>query len=329
MNKPTDFPIEKGWQLMLQELGMAPVDVLRRASLPEDLVLQDRFSLSKDEHTRLWVGVEAEAKDPLLPMRLIESFSPELFSPPVFAALCSKHLVAAAERMSLYKRLMAPVKLHVQKSENELKLTFDWLDKTFQPVASFVAMELFFFIKITRLATRERVNPLAITMVQLPQQHEQLEDYCGVPLKSGSHDSIVFSMKDATLPFLTVDHAMWEIFEPALKQRLSTLQNSATTTERVRAVLLEALPGGTCSIEQVARKLAVGKRTLQRRLSQEKTSFQTLLNQTREELARYYLTSTDLTHMEISFLLGFGEPSSFFRAFQSWTGMTPEEVRSL
>ena len=68
-------------------------------------------------------------------------------------------------------------------------------------------------------------------------------------------------------------------------------------------------------------------RTLQRRLADEGVSFRTIIQATREKLARHYLTSTQLSYGEVAFLLGFDEPSSFFRAFRDWTGNTPESVR--
>jgi AraC-like DNA-binding protein len=120
---------------------------------------------------------------------------------------------------------------------------------------------------------------------------------------------------------------MWKSFEPHLQKRLSELDESATTTERVRAVLLELLPSGSASIDAVSRRLGTSTRTLQRHLSQEQKSFQAVLNGTREDLARHYLKSSDMTGAEISFLLGFEDPNSFFRAFHVWTGETPEQAR--
>jgi AraC-like DNA-binding protein len=52
-----------------------------------------------------------------------------------------------------------------------------------------------------------------------------------------------------------------------------------------------------------------------------------ILRETREALARPYLEKTALPAAEISFLLGFDEPNSFYRAFRMWTGMTPDSVR--
>ena len=95
----------------------------------------------------------------------------------------------------------------------------------------------------------------------------------------------------------------------------------------MHAALLELLPSGSASIEAVSKRLGTSTRTLQRRLSREQSNFQAVLNKTREDLARYYLKTSDMSGAEISFLLGFEDPNSFFRAFHAWTGETPEKVR--
>lgn len=100
-----------------------------------------------------------------------------------------------------------------------------------------------------------------------------------------------------------------------------------TTAERVQAALLEALRSGQASMQSIARKLALSKRTLQRRIEVEGTSYQVLLDETRTNLARHYLENTTLSVAEISFLLGFSEPNSFYRAFRVWTGTTPDHLR--
>ena len=80
-------------------------------------------------------------------------------------------------------------------------------------------------------------------------------------------------------------------------------------------------------MEDIARKLGASKRTLQRQLRNEQTTFQAVLDKTREELALHYLRKTKLTGSEISYLLGFQDPNSFFRAFHNWTGQTTEQAR--
>lgn len=99
-------------------------------------------------------------------------------------------------------------------------------------------------------------------------------------------------------------------------------------SDRVRGALLELLPSGKASMQAVSSRLAVGTRTLQRRLGAEGGSFESVLNATREELARRYLGSSTLSGAETSFLLGFEAPNSFFRAYRDWTGETPSRTRA-
>ena len=87
---------------------------------------------------------------------------------------------------------------------------------------------------------------------------------------------------------------------------------------------LEADESETSAAEQAQRET---DEELQRRLSDEETRYQQVLNHSRELLARHYLTNSDHTSAEISFLLGYDNPSSFSRAFHLWTGMTPEALR--
>lgn len=80
-------------------------------------------------------------------------------------------------------------------------------------------------------------------------------------------------------------------------------------------------------MDTIAGKLMLSKRTLQRRIDAEGPSFQRILDRTHTDLAVHHLEHTALTVGEISFLLGFSEPNSFYRAFRAWTGATPESAR--
>lgn len=120
---------------------------------------------------------------------------------------------------------------------------------------------------------------------------------------------------------------MWEFFEPELNKRLSMMETDDSYAARVRSALIELLPSGECSIEDVAKKLGYSKRSLQRKLQEENTSFQKQLNHTRELLAKYYVGSTDMRAEDIAYLLGYQDTSSFLRAFSVWTGCSVGEYR--
>ena len=82
-----------------------------------------------------------------------------------------------------------------------------------------------------------------------------------------------------------------------------------------------------CGADDSARRLGVSRRTLQRRLSDEGTTFQKQLNHARELLAKHYLSAAALDTGEIAYLLGYLELSSFLRASASWRGRSLPEWR--
>ncbi len=103
----------------------------------------------------------------------------------------------------------------------------------------------------------------------------------------------------------------------------------ARISDRVRAELIELLPSGRSSVDDVCGRLNMGRRNLQRLLKQENASFRGILDEVRRDLALTYLRRDDMRVEEISYLLAFADPNSFYRAFRDWTGMTPVEARNL
>lgn len=324
--RSASYAIDSTLGTLLKDLGIVPADVLRRAGLSDDLMQQSSVRLSPPDYHRLWSSIEEAGAAPF-PVKFCQALCAESFSPPLFAALCSPSLVVAAERVARYKSIVAPMRLSVVEDDEKLSIELHWQESVPQPPHSLVLAELLSFVALARIGTRETVRPIEVRTTHLPSALGAYEEYIGGPLVSGMTHRISFAIADAKRPFLTSCDALWNVFEPDLRQRLADLDISVTTTKRVRAVLLEGLPAGLVTMEAVARKLAMSKRTLQRRIVAEGGSYQQILNETREALARHYLESTALPPAEISFLLGFDEPNSFYRAFRGWTGKTPDSLR--
>ena len=98
-------------------------------------------------------------------------------------------------------------------------------------------------------------------------------------------------------------------------------------TQKVKATIIDQLPSGSATDEIVARALYMSSRKLQRQLQRAGTTFNTLLNEIRQDLAQKYLREEDTSMTEIAFLLGFSESSAFSRAFKRWVGVSPSEYR--
>lgn len=98
-------------------------------------------------------------------------------------------------------------------------------------------------------------------------------------------------------------------------------------TGKVRQVLTRILHKGDPRREQVAEMLCVSERTLQRRLSEEGTSFAELVDAVRRERAERMLARGFLSVTEMACELGFSDPSNFYRACKRWFGLSPSSLR--
>jgi AraC-like DNA-binding protein len=96
----------------------------------------------------------------------------------------------------------------------------------------------------------------------------------------------------------------------------------------VRRIAAMRIADGDCSIDHVARIIGINKRTLNRRLSAEGTSFRQLLEETRLQAAQQMLADNSIPLAQIAVALGYSEASAFTRAFQRWCGVYPLEWRS-
>ena len=327
MEERKSVPVDRGWLLIMTDQGVDWRMVLRRAGQPDDLFSREGAKLTTREFFRLWETFVDVVGNPELPIDLAEKISTEAFHPMVFAALCSPNLVVATRRIAHYRRLLAPVDVTAEEREDGFFVGERWDEADADVPPSLTAKELAMLTKIARIGTRKRVEPVRVVCPHALEPANAYASFFGVAPMQGEPCGVTFSMSDATLPFVTASESLWNTFEPELKRSLSRIDRSTPLSERVQSLLLESLPSGEASIDVIARRLGLSSRTLQRRLKPESISFKQIVRDTREKLARHYLTKTELGYAEISFLIGFEEPSSFFRAFREWTGVTPESMR--
>lgn len=251
----------------------------------------------------------------------------EEFSPPIFAAYCSKNGKICIDRLTRYKKLIGPMSFILSQDEETETVELAAGNPLLELPVFLVQSEFSFLTGLIRRATSHpEVAPVRVVMKNLPEDNA-FSEFIGCTPKKGEKNTITFSLKDLEEPFISASDAMWSYFEPELNKRLADLEVDDSTSARVRSALTELLPGGLFSIDDVAEKLGYSRRTLQRRLSEENTTFQKQLSSTREILALHYIKNTDMSTNDIAFLLGYAELNSFLRAFTIWTGKTVTEYR--
>jgi AraC-like DNA-binding protein len=117
-------------------------------------------------------------------------------------------------------------------------------------------------------------------------------------------------------------------FEKQCERARATFAADPAFTGLVRQQLASSMQGGGVGMAEVARSLGTSPRSLHRRLADEGTRFNDLLDEVRRQFAEQYLARPSLAVSEVAYLVGFNDPSAFFKAFRRWTGATPSEYRT-
>lgn len=321
------FIVEGRYKDILEYHGIDTGEVLKKARLPGDVLNHRTITMKEDQYYRFLDSIETVGNVTGLAVSLATTDKIEQFSPPIFASFCSKNAKMCTERLARYKKLIGPMSIEISEENGNYGVEFLPGNPEFQLSRFLVESEISFLVNIIRRATKENIKPIRITTT-MDITDSSLEDFTGVKAKRGKKNQVVFDKADMEIPFISVDEGIWNYFEPELNRRLSDLDVDDSVSARVRAALTELLPAGVCGVEDVAFELGLSKRTLQRKLSEEHTTFQKQLNNTREVLALHYIQNTDMSTNDIAFLLGYAELNSFLRAFTVWTGKNISAFRN-
>jgi len=312
----------------LEELGVRASAVLRRAGLPQGSVNQPRVLLNTKELFALWRAVGEVSTNPAIGLLLGTESKTERFHPIGLAALSTENFAAAIDQMARHKQLTCPEEILQKKDDEEWSIQFRWL--LADEVEPLVLIECAFawVLSIARHGTGTRLSPLRVEFVQ-PREHvKTIERHFGCPVVCGAaRNAIVFRVADAQRPFVTRNAELLGMLAPQFEEELRQENGGENFLERVRVAIQQKLTGQRPTIEDIADALHVSPRTLQRRLQDEGSSFQRVLEEARRQLARHYLNNSVLELNEAAYLLGYNDANSFVRAFRTWEGVPPARWR--
>ncbi len=320
------YPIEKKYKEILITAGIPVDELLHNSGLPVGLFDEVNPVVTLEEYFHFMQAIERFHIEDELVLQLTTAQNIETFSPPAFAAYCSKNAMSCMKRMKEYEALFCGIDFKLSEEGDYVILDIDSIDRDLQMPRLFVIIKMSFILHLIRKATNILVSPVRMTS-QYSLDTPLFQQYFGTNITLGETNRMVFTKHDMMLPFQSENESMWSYFEPELNRRKQELEVDESFCAEVRNCLVEILANGESSVALVAQRLGMSVRTLQRKLQGEGTNFQQQLNHTRELLAKNYLYDQQLGVDEIAFLLGYQDASSLQRAFTIWTGMSVSEYR--
>ena len=313
----------------LESYGVDPAVLFEQAGL-DSRKLYDANARYRDSRLyKLWQLVAEATGDPYVGLRVASYWHPSAAHALGYAWLASATLKDALERTVRYYRMMTDKEeLVLSESEEEFRLIIenpaaDYPTAPEDLDASFAAL-----IHLCRMCHGEFFNPLRITMGRpaLPDPAPFAEHFRAPIQYSGNENSVCFDKVDALAALPTANAEVARANEKIVQEYLARFDRSSVAMQ-VRARLTEQLSSGHATQESIADALHMSLRSLQRRLNNEGTSYKGLMDETRRELAAHYMAESHRSINEITYLLGFSEPSNFSRAFRRWTGKSPSAYR--
>jgi AraC-like DNA-binding protein len=139
--------------------------------------------------------------------------------------------------------------------------------------------------------------------------------------------SISFPAGWLDLPLQTADAMVEKACQAQCETMLEKLGEGSGLVEEVRRLILSVPGNRSIRLEEIARAMLISQRSLERRLQEAGTSFRAIDNEVRMGLAEEYMRLRYLPDKEIAYMLNYSQPSTFYRAFKNWFGVTPKAFR--
>jgi AraC-like DNA-binding protein len=198
------------------------------------------------------------------------------------------------------------------------------------PIAAvLVDIVMALLLDMCRMNAGAALRPVAASLRRRkPNPGDAYEHFFGCPVQfSAEENSFVLSARDADRALPSANRQLAAVFDRMLTEELAHLDRSDVVS-RCRAAVLEQLSSGEGTEEETAKQLHMSARTLQRKLADANTTYLQLVDDTRKDLALRYIEDPRRSVTDITFSLGFSQPSAFTRAFKRWTGRNPSEYRT-
>lgn len=312
-----------------EALGVEPDELLTSLKLKLDLERNQPSYLSLEQTQDIWAKAEALSGHPFFGLNMGRKVRPSYFNVVSYVAMTSENLLSAYTSFVRYMPLISEAgEMDLYHEGHEFWIRFiprpDETPFSRHQIESVISMVLNFS---RWLIGDETLTPTALNFCH--EKGPDLSEYqkvLGVTPAFGQRFSgLKFPRSILSRTVIESDPALNALHKTHAEQLLSIHQNNSWAA-KVTKVILDC-GHYSLSREEVAEKLNISTRTLQRRLQEEGTSFLDVMDSQRKQKAQELICRSSKSLKEVALDLGFSEPSTFYRACHRWFDQTPNVMR--
>jgi AraC-like DNA-binding protein len=315
------------------EQGADIAPLIANFALPEDAPIRRHVDVSLETLHGMCAAAARTLRDPLLGLHIGLSAYNRVGGTLDVMLTNAPTVGVALEQIDRWQRLFSPFTVTDSRCVGaELVIVYTMPDDPRGPGRENVEYVVTKTVHVVRELSRRPIAPRRVWFSHsTPPDVGPLVDYYGTA-------NIVFDAESSGLAYDREVHAMpVALANPALfaattdvaGKELGDCAPERDLAAHLRVLVARTLSETEPSLAGIAKDLGMSPRTLQRRLRDQKSSFQDLVDDVRRELALRYVREARMEMNEISDALGYAQPEAFWRAFRRWTGRSPREFRAI
>ncbi len=312
--------------------GITPESIMERVGLDVSLLSVPDARYPAMNVRRFWEAIITASGDELIGLRCGQEMQVATLHGLGLAIVTSHSLAQVLDLTARYAKIIS--------TTMEMSLAHDATGSTlylrtlhgYEAKHAALMAVLAFIQRQANSLSQHKVTPIAVHM-HLPrtseEDHRRLNEYFGCPVETDDlgPDYITFSYADVMEPYAGANAMLREANEHVVMQYLNRVRQFSFTVRVEEEIQAMLKAGESVKIADVASRLNLSSRTLQRRLEGEGATFAELLEKHRKQLAHDALAHTELSITEIAYTIGFSDPSNFSRTCYRWFGASPAAYR--
>ena len=286
-------------------------------------ILNEALRLTKDPYFGLHMGEFFEWRD-LSNLCYIMNLG--------YIMSCCRNLGEAIEKASDYLSFIGgPFDSKIVPAGNQTEIVFQAKLADQLHINHCIDEAISSFVKIVKSLTNKVVKLKEVKIpYETPDDSKEYKRIFSCPvLFNQATTALVFHSRDLAVPIVSGNTKLFPVSGNSPQDPYETIDGMKEYSKKISFLLFAQLKKGSPCIKQIAKELGMSVRCLQMKLNKEGETFSQIVKSVRKDLAKTYLIERDYTIDEITYLLGFSDPSVFHRAFKSWTGLTPGKFRNV
>ncbi len=307
-----------------------PSSLLVEAGIDQQLLQHPENRIPFEQQAHLWQLVSDASNNESLPLLFGQQSQPASFNMAGYIAMNSQTIGEAMDASQTYQIAAGQGgELSIVRNDEFIEVHYHPIELGYPSTAMRSCAMLAANMGLGQWLIGRGYTPTLVHLTMSePADSEAFDTFfqCSVMFEQ-SQNFLRFPASIASTP---IPHASLELLN-LMKQRaekvIADSIGKQSLCAQVARLLADSLMGKEPDKGYISEQLGMSQRTLQRKLAKENSSYQEVLDQTRHNLALEYLRQQPLSVSDIAYLLGFAEPSTFYRAFKKWHGMTPGQYR--